>query len=163
MVVLHDIAEHQGDFGAWRVWEELKQAYPLHLEMFHSHGLGIVAVGDDVPAEALALLRLQGPELAALRLLAQELGQRASDREEKLFLQRENAELKQGISAAQEHEEQLELAQQNLEADLQDAQHEHESAQQRLEALWQSSMRDSPAQRGNSTGWSRRAACVWSS
>jgi len=48
IVILHDIAEHQQDFGVWRWWKELKNRYTT-FEFLFGHGLGVVAVGDNIP------------------------------------------------------------------------------------------------------------------
>jgi len=44
-----------GDFGVWRLWEELAPRHP-HFLFEHAHGLGVLAVGDDVPAPVLNFL-----------------------------------------------------------------------------------------------------------
>ncbi len=44
VIMLHDISERSGDFGVWRLWEELKENYST-IEMSHSHGLGLVFLG----------------------------------------------------------------------------------------------------------------------
>jgi len=41
IVLLHDIAVIRDNFGVFRVWEEVKKAYP-HLEFMHSFGLGVL-------------------------------------------------------------------------------------------------------------------------
>lgn len=44
VVLLHDVAVRDGDFGVWRLWEEIKDQYPS-FAFLHGHGLGIVIVG----------------------------------------------------------------------------------------------------------------------
>jgi hypothetical protein len=42
VILLHDIAVNIGDFGVYRLWEELIRAYPHHLVFSHSAGLGVL-------------------------------------------------------------------------------------------------------------------------
>lgn len=45
IVLFHDIAERDNDFGVWRLWEELagsERTFQFH----HGHGLGVLAVGE---------------------------------------------------------------------------------------------------------------------
>lgn len=49
IVLLHDIVEHKGDFGVWKLWKELKDRFP-HFAFAFGHGLGVVAVGPEIPA-----------------------------------------------------------------------------------------------------------------
>ena len=48
VVILHDIVEHQEGFGVWRFWETVKTRYPS-FAFEHSHGLGVLGVGPDLP------------------------------------------------------------------------------------------------------------------
>ncbi len=47
VVLFHDINVRQGDFGVWRLWEELCEEYPLHLTFLHSNGLGVVQLSSE--------------------------------------------------------------------------------------------------------------------
>jgi hypothetical protein len=41
IVLLHDIAELDNDFGVWRLWDELQRRFPT-FSFYHSHGLGVL-------------------------------------------------------------------------------------------------------------------------
>ena len=56
VVLFHDIAVRQEDFGVWRFWAEITQRYPS-LAFGHSNGLGVLLAGPQAPAELLALTR----------------------------------------------------------------------------------------------------------
>jgi capsular polysaccharide biosynthesis protein len=47
VVIFHDTDVHKPGFGVWRFWNEIREAYPS-FRFSHSHGLGILAVGNDV-------------------------------------------------------------------------------------------------------------------
>jgi hypothetical protein len=54
IVVFHDINVHERGFGVHRVWAELRKDYP-HFEFPHGHGLGIIAVGQELEMRIRAL------------------------------------------------------------------------------------------------------------
>ncbi|MEE1610171.1 class I SAM-dependent methyltransferase [Microvirga sp. CF3016] len=45
IVILHDTAEFKDDFGVYRLWDEVRGRYP-NLAFTHSHGLGVLFVGE---------------------------------------------------------------------------------------------------------------------
>lgn len=59
VLLLHDVTVRGGDFGVWRLWEEIKTRYPNFLFPY-GHGLGVVGVGGELPDSVAWLLR---PEL----------------------------------------------------------------------------------------------------
>jgi len=42
LVLFHDIKVMYGDFGVWKLWEELKTKYPENTEFAQSYGLGVI-------------------------------------------------------------------------------------------------------------------------
>lgn len=50
IVLLHDINVREKEFGVHLLWQELKTKYPAY-EFKHGYGLGILAVGSEVPKE----------------------------------------------------------------------------------------------------------------
>jgi hypothetical protein len=57
VVLFHDINVRDGDSGVARLWAELCQQYP-GFAFVHGYGLGVMAVGDEVPAPIAELCEL---------------------------------------------------------------------------------------------------------
>lgn len=66
VILFHDINVRQKDYGVWMLWNEVSQLYP-HFEFFHEHGLGVLAVGSDVPASLKELL-LEQDEISKMNI-----------------------------------------------------------------------------------------------
>lgn len=64
VVLFHDTAVRDRDFGVWRVWQELSVRFPS-FEFPHGNGLGVLFTGRDMP-DALTPLFLGGPDAAAV-------------------------------------------------------------------------------------------------
>lgn len=54
VVLFHDTQERHDDFGVYEFWAEVAARYP-HFEFAHEHGLGVLGVGPDLPAEVRSL------------------------------------------------------------------------------------------------------------
>jgi hypothetical protein len=88
IVLFHDIAERGNGFGVHLLWDELRTRYP-HFEFMHGHGLGIIGVGDNIPAKVRRLFAASASASSgqAIRAAYERLGGATEDlrqvREEK--------------------------------------------------------------------------------
>ncbi len=74
VVLFHDTNERARGFGVWRCFAELRQSY-AGFEFIHEHGLGVLAVGRDVPVDVAALCGLtDSAEIGAVRARFSHLG-----------------------------------------------------------------------------------------
>ncbi len=64
VILFHDINVREKDYGVWKLWSEISPRY-LHFDVFHEHGLGVLAAGTEVP-ELLRELLLEPDEQSKL-------------------------------------------------------------------------------------------------
>src|SRR5882672_1369407 len=75
VILLHDTNVREGNFGVWRLWEEIKPRFP-HFEFVHQHGLGVVLAGPNAGAELLSLVNAGEAEAQMIRDFFEQLGER---------------------------------------------------------------------------------------
>jgi glycosyltransferase involved in cell wall biosynthesis len=68
LVLFHDTNVHEMDFGVWRLWEELKEQYPS-FSILDSYGLGVLAVGSDLPEAIRWLTGVETTDLEEAKLI----------------------------------------------------------------------------------------------
>ncbi|OQY59560.1 MAG: hypothetical protein B6245_06045 [Desulfobacteraceae bacterium 4572_88] len=86
LILLHDTRVREQDFGVWKLWEELREGYP-GFEFRHSHGLGVLGVGEKLPLEIRELLNLDGEAANRALYFFSGLGQSIRDRAQKMTCQ----------------------------------------------------------------------------
>jgi hypothetical protein len=58
VILLHDTGEFHSDFGVWQLFEEVKSEATEWFNFRHSHGLGVLAFGDEKTSSVVPFLRV---------------------------------------------------------------------------------------------------------
>jgi hypothetical protein len=75
VVLFHDTAETRGDFGVHRLWAEIAPQH-RHFNFEHTHGLGVLAYGKNVPAAVLEFIEEANANAPVIRSAFQAIGSR---------------------------------------------------------------------------------------
>ncbi len=75
IVLFHDTNVRERNFGVWQFWEEIKNKYPS-FEFLHSHGLGVLQIGEVLPADLQSLFTADEKQTVTIRQFFHTLGER---------------------------------------------------------------------------------------
>lgn len=78
VVIFHDTNVRERDFGVWKLFDELAEKYPT-FRFDHSHGLGVVAVGKDIPEGIKFLFELSDTDALKIKEFYAALGHTATN------------------------------------------------------------------------------------
>jgi hypothetical protein len=78
-VLFHDTNARENEFGVWRFWEETKSKFPS-FEFYHGHGLGVLAVGPEIPDALAPLLKMSDTSVVRVRNFYAHLGSAIHDK-----------------------------------------------------------------------------------
>jgi len=75
IIVFHDINVREKEFGAWKLWEEIRGRF-MSFEFPHAHGLGVLALSNNQPETLKRILQSSPRQAALLRDFFGALGNR---------------------------------------------------------------------------------------
>jgi len=96
VVLFHDCNVRERDFGVWKLWEEVSGRHP-HLFFPFGHGLGVLAVGKEVPPALAELIALPEAERQELMVRFHRLGRPIQLMGDRVRLRLERDELRDTI------------------------------------------------------------------
>lgn len=76
IVLFHDTAVKEKDFGVWKFWAELCEKYPNNFEFQHGHGLGVLSVGTEIPDSFKEIFSTNESERKTIREFFYQIGSR---------------------------------------------------------------------------------------
>jgi len=117
VVLFHDTQVRDRGFGVWRFWDEVRAQSPS-FEFAHSHGLGVLFTGTDVPADVRALAQLDATEHKHVLALFERLGDGLQFRAQAEELAKLAAGREEGVLAYRTHAAALEARVAELQAEV---------------------------------------------